>query len=134
MKCFAICWISSDVTIVSFGKMMKVALEAAEGLAKEGVEAEVIDLRSVRPIDYATVVESVKKTNRLVIVEEAWPLSSIATEITYHVQKHAFDYLDAPVQRINSMDVPLPYAPTLIEAILPNVKRTVEAVNAVMYR
>ena len=124
----------SDVTIVSFGKMMKVALEAAEGLAKEGVEAEVIDLRSVRPIDYTTVVESVKKTNRLVIVEEAWPLSSIATEITYHVQKHAFDYLDAPVQRINSMDVPLPYAPTLIEAILPNVKRTVEAVNAVMYR
>ena len=130
MKCFAICWISSDVTIVSFGKMMKVALEAAEGLAKEGVEAEVIDLRSVRPIDYATVVESVKKTNRLVIVEEAWPLS----EITYLVQNEAFDYLDAPVQRINSMDVPLPYAPTLIEAILPNVKRTVEAVNAVMYR
>lgn len=124
----------TDVTIVSFGKFMKIALEAAEGLEKEGVSAEVIDLRSVRPIDYATVVESVKKTNRLVIVEEAWPLSSIATEITYHVQKHAFDYLDAPIQRINSMDVPLPYAPTLIEAILPNVKRTVEAVNTVMYK
>ncbi|MDH5366349.1 MAG: pyruvate dehydrogenase complex E1 component subunit beta [Cyclobacteriaceae bacterium] len=124
----------TDVTIVSFGKFMKVALEAAEGLEKEGVSAEVIDLRSVRPIDYATIVESVKKTNRLVIVEEAWPLSSLATEITYHVQKHAFDYLDAPIQRINSMDVPLPYAPTLIEAILPNVKRTVEAVNTVMYK
>ncbi|MBL7877437.1 MAG: alpha-ketoacid dehydrogenase subunit beta, partial [Cyclobacteriaceae bacterium] len=124
----------SDVTIVSFGKIMKVALAAAQELEKEGISAEVIDLRSVRPIDYATVVESVKKTNRLVVVEEAWPLSSIATEITYHVQKHAFDYLDAPVHRINSLDVPLPYAPTLIEAILPNVARTVKAVKAVMYR
>jgi pyruvate dehydrogenase E1 component beta subunit len=124
----------TDVTIVSFGKIMKVALAAAQELEKEGISAEVIDLRSVRPIDYATVVTSVKKTNRLVVVEEAWPLSSIATEITYHVQKHAFDYLDAPVHRINSLDVPLPYAPTLIEAILPNVARTVKAVKAVMYR
>ncbi len=124
----------SDVTIVSFGKIMKVALAAAQELEKEGISAEIIDLRSVRPIDYATVVESVKKTNRLVIVEEAWPLSSIATEITYHVQKHAFDYLDAPIHRINSLDVPLPYAPTLIDAILPNVARTVKAVKAVMYK
>jgi pyruvate dehydrogenase E1 component beta subunit len=124
----------SDVTIVSFGKIMKVALAAASELEKEGISAEVIDLRSVRPIDYATVVESVKKTNRLVVVEEAWPLSSIATEITYHIQKHAFDYLDAPVHRINNFDAPLPYAPTLIEAILPNVEKTVKAVKAVMYR
>jgi len=124
----------TDVTIVSFGKIMKVALAAAQELEKEGISAEIIDLRSVRPIDYATVVESVKKTNRLVIVEEAWPLSSIATEITYHVQKHAFDYLDAPIHRINSLDVPLPYAPTLIDAILPNVARTVKAVKAVMYK
>ena len=124
----------TDVTIVSFGKIMKVALAAAQELEKEGISAEVIDLRSVRPIDYSTVVESVKKTNRLVIVEEAWPLSSIATEITYHVQKHAFDYLDAPIHRINSLDVPLPYAPTLIDAILPNVARTVKAVKAVMYK
>jgi pyruvate dehydrogenase E1 component beta subunit len=124
----------TDVTLVSFGKIMKVTLAAAQELEKEGISAEVIDLRSVRPIDYATVVESVKKTNRLVIVEEAWPLSSIATEITYHVQKHAFDYLDAPIHRINSLDVPLPYAPTLIEAILPNVARTVKAVKAVMYK
>jgi pyruvate dehydrogenase E1 component beta subunit len=124
----------TDVTIVSFGKIMKVALAAAQELEKEGISAEVIDLRSVRPIDYATVVESVKKTNRLVIVEEAWPLSSIATEITYHVQKHAFDYLDAPIHRINSLDGPLPYAPTLIDAILPNVARTVKAVKAVMYK
>ncbi|MEM6523339.1 MAG: pyruvate dehydrogenase complex E1 component subunit beta [Bacteroidota bacterium] len=124
----------SDVTIVSFGKFMKVALESAAELAKEGISAEVIDLRSVRPIDYATVVESVKKTNRLVIVEEAWPLAAISSEITYHIQKHAFDYLDAPIHRINSLDVPLPYAPTLIEAILPNVKRTIEAVKAVSYK
>lgn len=124
----------SDVTIVSFGKIIKVALEAANAMEKEGVSVEVIDLRTVRPIDYQAIVNSVKKTNRLVIVEEAWPLSSIATEITYHVQKHAFDYLDAPIQRINNMDVPLPYAPTLIDVILPNVKRTIEAVNTVLYR
>ncbi len=124
----------TDVTIVSFGKIMKVALAAAAELEKEGISVEVIDLRTVRPIDYATVVESVKKTNRLVIVEEAWPLSSIATEITYHVQKHAFDYLDAPIHRINNYDAPLPYAASLIEVILPNVEKTVKAVKAVMYR
>ncbi len=124
----------TDVTIVSFGKIMKVALAAAAALEKESISAEVIDLRTVRPIDYNAIVESVKKTNRLVIVEEAWPLSSLATEITYHVQRHAFDYLDAPVFRVNSLDVPLPYAPTLIEAILPNVEKTVKAVKAVMYR
>jgi pyruvate dehydrogenase E1 component beta subunit len=124
----------TDVTIVSFGKIMKVALAAAAELEKDGISAEVIDLRTVRPIDYAAVVESVKKTNRLVIVEEAWPLSSIATEITYHVQKHAFDYLDAPIQRVNSFDVPLPYAPTLIQAILPNVEKTIKAVKATLYR
>jgi pyruvate dehydrogenase E1 component beta subunit len=124
----------TDVTIVSFGKIMKVALAAAAELEKDGISAEVIDLRTVRPIDYAAVVESVKKTNRLVIVEEAWPLSSIATEVTYHVQKHAFDYLDAPIQRVNSFDVPLPYAPTLIQAILPNVEKTIKAVKATLYR
>jgi pyruvate dehydrogenase E1 component beta subunit len=124
----------SDVTIVSFGKIMKVALAAAEELQKDNISAEVIDLRSVRPIDYAAVVESVKKTNRLVIVEEAWPLASIAGEISYHVQKYAFDYLDAPIHKINNLDAPLPYAPTLIQEILPNVEKTVRAVKAVMYR
>ncbi|MAE86411.1 MAG: pyruvate dehydrogenase complex E1 component subunit beta [Flammeovirgaceae bacterium] len=124
----------SDVTLVSFGKMMKVVDEAAAELGKEGINAEVIDLRTVRPIDYAAVIESVKKTNRLVIVEEAWPLASISAELSHHIQKNAFDYLDAPVHRVNSKDLPLPYAPTLIEEILPNVKRTIEAVNAVMYR
>jgi len=124
----------TDVTIVTFGKILKVAMAAAAELEKDGISVEVIDLRSVRPIDYATVVESVKKTNRLVIVEEAWPLAAISSEITYHVQKHAFDYLDAPIHRINSLDAPLPYAPTLIAEILPNVERTVKAVKAVLYR
>lgn len=122
-----------DVTLVSFGKMMKVVHEAADELQKRDISAEVINLRSVRPLDYATIVESVKKTNRLVVVEEAWPLASIATDISYNIQKDAFDFLDAPVKRVNSMDLPLPYAPTLIEAILPNVKRTIEAVEAAMY-
>lgn len=122
-----------DVTIVSFGKIMKVALAAATELEKEGISAEVIDLRSVRPIDYNTIIESVKKTNRLVIVEEAWPLASIASEVTFKVQKEAFDYLDAPIIRVTSADVPLPYAPTLIEASLPNAARVVKAVKEVMY-
>ena len=113
---------------------MKVAIEAADLMAKEGVSVEVIDLRTVRPIDYKAIVESVKKTNRLVIVEEAWPLASISADISHHVQRHAFDYLDAPIHRVNSMDLPLPYAPTLIEEILPNVKRTLDAINAVSYR
>jgi pyruvate dehydrogenase E1 component beta subunit len=124
----------SDVTLVSFGKMMKIAHEAANELAKDGINAEVINLLSVRPLDYPTIIKSVKKTNRLVIVEEAWPLSSLATDIAFNVQKDAFDYLDAPIRRVNSMDLPLPYAPTLIEAILPNVKRTLDAVKSVMYK
>lgn len=124
----------TDVTIVSFGKMMKVALSAADELAKDNISAEVIDLRTVRPIDYQCVVDSVKKTNRLVVVEEAWPLASISSEISYHVQRYAFDYLDAPVHRVTSLDVPLPYAPTLIEAILPNVGKTIKAVKSVLYQ
>ncbi|GHB88511.1 pyruvate dehydrogenase complex E1 component subunit beta [Persicitalea jodogahamensis] len=125
----------SDVTIVSFGKMIpRVVLPAIEELEKNGISAELVDLRTVRPIDYATVVESIKKTNRCVIVEEAWPLASISSELAYHIQRYAFDYLDAPVMRITNRDVPLPYAPTLIEEILPNVKRTLDAVNAVMYK
>ncbi len=122
-----------DVTIVSFGKIMKVALEAAEQLAKDGIEAEVIDLRTVRPIDYPCIIESVKKTNRLVIVEEAWPLASISSEITYAVQKDAFDYLDAPVKRITCKDTPLAYAPAFVEEWLPNVADTVAAVKSVLY-
>jgi pyruvate dehydrogenase E1 component beta subunit len=124
----------TDVTIVSFGKIMKVALAAAEELAKDGINAEVIDLRTVRPIDYDTVIESVKKTNRIVVVEEAWPLASISSEIAYMVQKQAFDYLDAPVRRITTQDTPLGYAPTFVQAFLPNTERVVKAVKDVMYR
>lgn len=123
-----------DVTIVSFGKMMRVVEQANLELIKNGIDVEIIDLRSVRPIDYNTVVNSVKKTNRLVVVEEAWPLASISSEIAYHVQKYAFDYLDAPVARVTTLDVPLPYAITLVEAFLPDVKKISEVVNSVMYR
>lgn len=122
-----------DVTIVSFGKMMKVALQAAEELVKEGVEAEVIDLRTIRPMDHETILESVKKTNRIVVVDENWPLGSVASEIAYRVQKDAFDHLDAPVLRINQADTPLPFAPNLIEASLPNAAKVVKAVKEVMY-
>ncbi|AZQ60834.1 pyruvate dehydrogenase complex E1 component subunit beta [Flammeovirga pectinis] len=124
----------ADVTLVSFGKMMKIANQAADSLAKEGIECEVIDLRTVRPIDFDCILKSVKKTNRLVVLEEAWPLASISSEIAHHVQLHAFDYLDSPVVRITNKDVPLPYAPTLIEEILPNVERTIEAVKKVIYK
>lgn len=122
-----------DVTIVSFGKMMKVALKAAEELSKDNIDAEVIDLRTVRPIDYATLINSVKKTNRMVIVEESWPLASIASELAFAVQRHAFDHLDAPIRRVMGGDVPLPYAPTLIEAYLPNPARVIAAVKEVLY-
>lgn len=122
-----------DVTIVSFGKIIKTAMAAAKELSARGIEVEIVDLRSVRPIDYDTVINSVKKTNRLVVVEEAWPLASISTEIAYKVQREAFDYLDAPVIRITTADTPLPYAPTLIEASLPNAERVIKAVEEVMY-
>ncbi|MDF2519138.1 MAG: alpha-ketoacid dehydrogenase subunit beta [Sphingobacterium sp.] len=124
----------TDVTVVSFGKMLpRVVIPAVEELKKEGISVELIDLRSVRPIDYPTLIESVKKTNRLVIVEEAWPLASISTDLAFNVQRNAFDYLDAPVIRVNCADVPLPYAPTLIEAALPSVEKVVKAVKEVSY-
>jgi pyruvate dehydrogenase E1 component beta subunit len=123
----------TDVTIVSFNKMMKVALGAAEELQKEGVSAEVIDLRTIRPLDWMTILESVKKTNRLVIVEEQWPFASVSSEITYRIQKEAFDYLDAPIRRITSADAPMHYAPNLVAAYLPDVPRTVQLVKEVMY-
>jgi len=123
----------TDVTIVSFNKMMKVALGAAEELQKEGISAEVIDLRTIRPLDWHTILESVKKTNRLVIVEEQWPYASISSEISYRIQKEGFDYLDAPIRRITSIDAPMHYAPTLVGAYLPDIPRTVKLVKEVMY-
>jgi pyruvate dehydrogenase E1 component beta subunit len=123
----------TDATIVSFGKMMKVALEAAAELAKEDIECEVIDLRTIRPLDLATIITSVKKTNRLVVVDENFPYGSIASEISFRVQRHAFDHLDAPVIRVTQADTPLPFAPNLIDESLPSVKRVVEAVKSVSY-
>ena len=123
----------TDVTIVSFNKMMKVALGAAAELAKENISAEVIDLRTIRPLDWQTILTSVKKTNRLVIVEEQWPFGSISSEITYHIQKEGFDYLDAPIRRITSTDTPMHYAPNLVALYLPDVPRTVNLVKEVMY-
>ncbi|HTO38945.1 MAG TPA: pyruvate dehydrogenase complex E1 component subunit beta [Brumimicrobium sp.] len=123
-----------DVTIVSFGKIMKVAHAAAEELAKEGIECEIIDLRTVRPIDYPAVIESIKKTNRCVVVEESWPLASISSEIAYHLQRYAFDYLDAPVMRVTQTDTPLPFSTSLIDVALPNVDRVIKAVKATLYR
>jgi pyruvate dehydrogenase E1 component beta subunit len=122
----------ADCTIVSFSKMMKVALSAADELAKDGVQCEVIDLRTIRPLDIDTIVSSVKKTNRLVIVEESWPFGSIASEITFQVQRHAFDYLDAPIKRVTGADSSMHYAPNLVEAYLPNPAKVIAAVRSVM--
>lgn len=124
----------SDVTLVSFGKIIKVALAAAEELAKDGIDVEVIDLRSVRPIDYETVIQSIKKTNRMVFVEEAWPLGAIATEVTYVVQREAFDYLDAPIRRVTCADTPMAYSPVLVDEFLPSVKQIIDAIKGVAYK
>ncbi len=123
----------TDVTIVSFNKMMKVALGAAAELEKENINAEVIDLRTIRPMDWMTVLESVKKTNRLVIVAEEWPMCGVASELGYRIQKEGFDYLDAPVLRLTSADAPMHYAPNLVAAYLPDIPRTVNMVKEVMY-
>ena len=123
----------TDVTVVSFNKMMKVALSAADELQKEGISAEVIDLRTIRPLDWHTILESVKKTNRLVIIEEQWPFASVSSEIAYRIQKEGFDYLDAPVRRITSLDAPMHYAPNLVAQYNPDVPRTVNLIKEVMY-
>jgi pyruvate dehydrogenase E1 component beta subunit len=122
-----------DVTIVSFARGMAYALDAAEQLAGEGIEAEVIDLRSLRPLDLATIIESVKKTNRLVTVEEAWPVCSVGSEICAQVAIQAFDYLDAPPAKVSGADVPMPYAANLERLALPTVAHVVEAVKGVCY-
>ena len=124
----------NDVTIVSFGKIIKEAYKAAEELEKEGIDCEIIDLRTVRPMDRKAILESVKKTNRLVILEEAWPFGNIATEITYMVQNEAFDYLDAPIVKINTADTPAPYSPGLLAEWLPNSEDVIKAVKKVMYK
>ena len=122
-----------DVTIVSFGKIIKEAYKAAEVLEKEGIESEIIDLRTLRPIDYNTVIQSVKKTNRLVILEEAWPFGNISTDISHKIQNELFDYLDAPIEKVNNADTPTPYSPVLLEEWLPNSEEVIKAVKKVLY-
>ena len=122
-----------DITLVTFGKILKEAMKAATELSEEGVDVEVIDLRTIRPMDYQTIFESVKKTNRLVILEESWPFGNISTEITYQVQNEIFDYLDAPIEKINTADTPAPYSPVLLKEWLPNHNDVIKAVKKVMY-
>jgi len=124
----------TDVTLVSYNKMILVALEAADELAKEGISAEVIDLRTIRPLDWMTVLESVKKTNRLVIVEEQWPFASVSSELSYRIQKEGFDYSDAPIRRITSADAPMHYAPNLTALAIPDISRTVKLIKEVMHQ
>lgn len=123
----------TDITLVTFNKMIVPTLQAAEELEKEGISAEVIDLRTIRPLDYQTIVDSVKKTNRLVVIDESWPLAGISSEVAYGVQKYAFDFLDAPVTRVNAADTSLPYAPTLVEEYLPNPEKIIKAAKEVAY-
>jgi len=124
----------SDVTIVSHSRMVGRALEAAEILAGQGIDAEVIDLRSLRPLDTDTVIESVKKTNRLVCAEEGWGQSGVGAEIAAVVVKEAFDYLDAPPERVFQADVPLPYAANLEALSLPGTEDVVEAAKRACYK
>ena len=123
----------TDVTIVSFGKIIKEAYKAAEVLEKEGISVEILDMRTVRPMDFEAIFKSVKKTNRLVILEEAWPFASVSSEITFQVQENVFDYLDAPIRRITTADTPAPYSPVLLEEWLPNFNDVVKAVKEVLY-
>lgn len=124
----------SDVTIVAFSIMVGLALKAAEELAKEGINAEVIDLRTLRPLDTDTIIESVQKTSRCISVEEGWPVAGIGSEIAAIIMEKAFDYLDAPVERVAGKDVPLPYAANLEKLALPQIEDIVEAAKKVCYR
>ena len=124
----------SDVTVVSFGKILKEVFKASEKLKEQNINIEIIDLRTVRPLDISTIIESVKKTNRLVILEEAWPFGNVSTEISYQVQNKALDYLDAPIIKINTADTPTPYSPVLLKEWLPNHNDVIKAVNKVLYK
>ena len=123
----------TDATIVARSLMVPVALKAAEELAKQGVSCEVIDPRTIRPLDIKTIVESVKKTNRVVIAEESHPFASVGAEISAEINERAFDYLDAPVKRVSGVDVPMPYAKNLERLAVPDVEEIIAAVRAVSY-
>ena len=122
----------SDVTIVTYSKMLQVSLKAAEKLAKEGIEAEIVDLRSLRPLDMGPVLESFKKTNRAVIVEEGWRSYGVGAEVSARIYQEAFDYVDAPIQRVAQTEVPLPYNRTLEQSALPQVEDVIKAVKEVL--
>lgn len=126
--------VGSDCTLISFGKIIKIAYAAAEELEKEGISLEVIDIRTIRPLDIETIITSVKKTNRAIVLEESWPFASISSEITYQIQSNAFDYLDAPVRRLTQSDTPFAFAKSLIAEALPGVEDVVKAVKASLYK
>ena len=124
----------SDVTVVSFGKIIKEVFKASEKLKEENIDLEIIDLRTIRPLDVETIIKSVKKTNRLVIVEEAWPFGNVSTEISHQIQNKCFDYLDAPVEKLNTADTPAPYSPVLLAEWLPNQSDVIKSVKKVLYQ
>ena len=124
----------SDVTVVSFGKIIKEVFKASEKLSEENIDIEIIDLRTIRPLDIETIIKSVKKTNRLVIVEEAWPFGNVSTEISHQIQNKCFDYLDAPIEKLNTADTPAPYSPVLLAEWLPNQNDVIKSVKKVLYQ
>ena len=124
----------NDVTVVSFGKILKEVFKASEKLKEDNIDIEIIDLRTIRPLDIDSIIDSVKKTNRLIILEESWPFGNISTEIAYQVQNKAMDYLDAPIIKINTADTPTPYSPVLLKEWLPNYNDLINAVKKVLYK
>jgi pyruvate dehydrogenase E1 component beta subunit len=124
----------NDVTIVSFGKIIKEVFKASDKLKEQNIDLEIIDLRTIRPLDIDTIINSVKKTNRLVIVEEAWPFGNVSTEISHQIQNKCFDYLDAPIEKLNTADTPAPYSPVLLAEWLPNQNDIIKSVHKVLYQ
>ena len=124
----------NDVTVVSFGKIIKEVYKASDKLKEKNIDLEIIDLRTIRPLDIDTIINSVKKTNRLVIVEEAWPFGNVSTEISYQIQNKCFDYLDAPIEKLNTADTPAPYSPVLLAEWLPNQNDVIKSVHKVLYQ
>ena len=124
----------NDVTVVSFGKIIKEVYKASDKLKEKNIDLEIIDLRTIRPLDIDTIINSVKKTNRLVIVEEAWPFGNVSTEISHQIQNKCFDYLDAPIEKLNTADTPAPYSPVLLAEWLPNQNDVIKSVHKALYQ
>ena len=124
----------NDVTVVSFGKIIKEVYKASDKLKEKNIDLEIIDLRTIRPLDIDTIINSVKKTNRLIIVEEAWPFGNVSTEISHQIQNKCFDYLDAPIEKLNTADTPAPYSPVLLAEWLPNQNDVIKSVHKVLYQ